>query len=140
MTLLPSSVRAGQVDSTLPVDFALPWVAPRDIGDVAAARLLATDWHGRHTLGVHGPRDLSFAEVAKILSSVLGRNIAAQQVPEDVMAEGMRGVGLNAAQIEAILGMSRGLLDLVPGNPRELATTTRTTLDAWVYEELRPLL
>ena len=27
---------------TMPVDMKLPWVDPRDIGDVAAARLLST--------------------------------------------------------------------------------------------------
>lgn len=134
------AVRAGQVGATLPVDFALPWVAPRDIGDVAAARLLSTGWHGRHTLGVHGPADLSFGDVAKVLSAALGTEIRAVQHPEDAVAGELRGFGLTEAQIEAVLGMSRGMLDLVPENPREMITTTPTTLGSWAWAELRPLV
>lgn len=134
------AVRAGRVGSTLPVDHRMPWVSPRDIGDVAAVRLLAPHWIGRHTLGVHGPADLSFAEVAGILSEVLGRDINATRIPEEAAAEGLRGAGLSEARIAAILGMSRGQRGFTPENPRELVTTTPTTLGAWAQAVLQPLL
>ena len=38
-----------------PVDLQPAWVDPRDVGDVAAARLLATDWSGRQVQAVHRP-------------------------------------------------------------------------------------
>ena len=41
------AIRSGTIPVILPVDHALPWVAPRDIAEVAATRLLSTDWSGR---------------------------------------------------------------------------------------------
>jgi uncharacterized protein YbjT (DUF2867 family) len=134
------AVRSGVLSTTLPVDHRMPWVAPRDVGEVAVARLLAGDGTGRHTLGVHGPEDLSFAEAAGIAGAALGRPLTARQVPEGEAAAALRAAGLTAAQVEGVLGMSRGMRDLVPENPRELVTTTPTTLGAWAYAVLRPAL
>lgn len=134
------SVRAGRISSTLPVEHRMPWVAPRDIGDVAAARLLAPHWIGRHALGVHGPQDLSLTEVAQILTTALGRDISAEQVSEETVAAGLREMGMTGEQVEAVLGMSRGQRGFTPENPRELITTTPTTLGAWAHVVLRPLL
>lgn len=134
------SVRAGVLTTTLPAGHRMPWVDPRDIGDVAAARLLSTAWTGRHTLGVHGPADLSFTEAAAILSTALGRTVAAQEIPEEAAAAAMRGAGFTAAQVDAALGMFRGQRDFTPENPRAAITTTPTPLSAWAYAVLRPAL
>lgn len=135
------SIRAGVLTTTHPVDRPLAWVAPLDIATVAATRLLSTDWHGVRTLGVHGPADLSFAQVAEILSDVLGRPVTAQQVGEQDQAQALAEFGMTSAQVDAILGMTRGFDDgFVPADPRSIATTTPTTLGAWAYEHLRPAL
>lgn len=135
------SIRAGVLTTTHPVDRRLAWVAPLDIATVAAARLLSADWRGVHTLGVHGPADLSFAQVAEILSDVLGQPVTAQQVGEHQQAKTLAGYGMTSAQVDAILGMTRGFDDgFEPADPRSIATTTPTTLGAWAYEHLRPAL
>ncbi|KQR07674.1 NAD(P)H-binding protein [Cellulomonas sp. Leaf334] len=134
-------IRAGVLTTTHPVDRPLAWVAPLDIATVAATRLLSTDWHGVQTLGVHGPADLSFAQVADILGDVLGRPVSAQQVSEQDQAQALAGFGMTPAQVEAVLGMTRGFADgFEPEDPRTIATTTPTTLGAWAYEHLRPAL
>jgi uncharacterized protein YbjT (DUF2867 family) len=123
---------------TMPVDMKLPWVDPRDIGDVAAARLLSTDWTGRHVLAVHGPQDLTFAEAAAIVAEATGRSVHAEQIPDEAMRSALRSAGLGEPVIEGILGMSIGLReDFVPEQERTLLTTTPTTLRAWAYEHLR---
>ena len=99
-------IRDGVLTTTHPVDRPLAWVAPLDIATVAATRLLSTDWHGVQTLGVHGPADLSFAQVAQILSDVLGRPVTAQQVGEQDQAQALAGFGMTPAQVDAILGMT----------------------------------
>ena len=134
------SIRSGVLITILPVDHRMPWVDPRDIGDVAAARLLATDWHGRHTLGVHGPQDLSLREVAAVVGAAVGRPLSAQQISEPEYAGMLRSAGLTEAQAEGILGMSRGQLGFTPEDPRSLVTTTPTSLAAWAYGVLRPAL
>lgn len=134
------SLRAGVLSTMLPPEHRMPWVDPRDVGEVAAARLLAPDWTGRTTQGVHGPQDLSFSEAARIIGDAVGRPLAVEQVPEDDMAAALRAAGLTPAQTEGVLGMSRGQLGFTPENPRHYLTTTPTTLGAWAYENLRPLL
>lgn len=134
------TVRSGMLVTTLPVDHRLPWVDPRDVGDIAAARLLAADWSGRHTLGVHGPQDLSYAEVAQIAGDAVGRPLTAQQVPEADVAALLRTAAFTEARIDGILGMSRGQIGFTPEDPRDFTTTTPTTLAGWAYAVLRPAL
>jgi uncharacterized protein YbjT (DUF2867 family) len=50
------SMRDGVLRAPMPLDYAQPWVDPRDIGEIAAARLLSEGWSGRHVQAVHGPR------------------------------------------------------------------------------------
>ena len=133
----PGALEEGVLRVTWPVDSTMPWVDPRDVGDVAAARLLATDWSGRQVQAVHGPEDLSYAQVASIVSQVTGRPLRAEQIPDDEMRVALRGAGLGDAQVEGILGMSTGLReDFVPEGARTILTTTPTTLASWAQEHL----
>jgi uncharacterized protein YbjT (DUF2867 family) len=133
----PGALDEGVLRVTTPVDATMPWVDPRDVGDVAAARLLATDWSGRHVQAVHGPEDLSYADAASIVARVTGRPLRAEQIPDDEMRAGLRAAGLGEAQVEAVLGMSTGLReDFVPEDPRTILTTTPTTLASWACEHL----
>ncbi|GEA89111.1 NAD(P)H-binding protein [Cellulomonas cellasea] len=134
-------LRSGTLTTTLPLDQPLPWVDPRDIGDVAAARVLSTTWAGRTTQGVHGPADLSFDDVARVLTDATGHTVVATRVTDEQVAGELRGFGLTDAQVDAVVGMSRGLRgDFVPEDRRSALTTTPTTLAAWAHEHLRPLL
>lgn len=49
------AVRAGTIPVVLPLDQPLPWVAPRDIAEVAVTRLLSTEWSGRHVQASTAP-------------------------------------------------------------------------------------
>lgn len=134
-------LRRGELPTPWPLDQPMPWVDPRDIGDVAAARLLAGQWSGRHVQAVHGPEDLTFAGVAEIVSQVLGHSVRALPISEDQLRDALRSVGLAPAQVEGIVGMSSGLsADFVAEDERSLLTTTPTTLAAWANAHLRPAL
>lgn len=121
-------------------DRPMPWVDPRDIGDVVAARLLSDAWRGRVVQAVHGPQDLSFRQVAEILTDALGRPIRLEVVTDDDVRAALLGAGLPPSAVEGIVGMTAGSRDLVPEQPRDLVTTTPTTLAGWAYAHLRPLL
>src|SRR5918999_227998 len=137
LSMDPGALEEGVLRVTWPVDAQMPWVDPRDVGDVAAARLLATDWSGRQVQAVHGPEDLSYAQAASIVSRATGRPLRAEQIPDDQMREALRAAGLGAAQVEGILGMSIGLReDFDPEDPRTVLTTTPTTLGSWAQEHL----
>lgn len=134
------SLREGVLPTLWPPDLAMPWVDPRDIGEVAAARLLAGGWSGRQVQAVHGPEDLSFSRVAEVLGSVLGREVRADRVPDDDARAGLRSVGSSAGQVEGVVGMAAGLREgFVPEQERDVLTTTPTTLAAWAHTHLRPL-
>jgi uncharacterized protein YbjT (DUF2867 family) len=132
-------LRQGALATTLPLDQRLAWVDPRDVGDVAAARLLSTAWSGRHTQGVHGPADLSFTEAASVLTDALGRPVRAVRITDEQAAAPLRELGLTERQVDGTIGMLRGMRGpFVPEDPRSVRTTTPTTLGAWARTVLRP--
>lgn len=136
-----AALRGGVLSVIVPTDAPMAWVAPRDIAEVAAAWLLRTDWTGRHVQAVHGPEDLSWDQVASITGEATGRPLRVQRIPDEEQAAQLSGAGMSPRQVESIMGMSAGLRDgHRPDPPRTVASTTPTTLRAWAYEVLRPLL
>ena len=137
----PDSVRNGVVRVAAAVDYAQPWVDPRDIGEIAAARLLWQGWSGRQVQAVHGPEDLTLTRVAGILTAALGRPIRAETISADAQRRSLRSAGFGEKQVEGMVGMSAVMRpDFVPEDERSIITTTPTTLAAWAYSHLRPLL
>lgn len=135
------SLRACRLQTVLPLDAPMSWVAPRDIAEVAALTLVNAEWRGRRVQAVHGPGDLSWAEVAKILTEELGREVCVERITDEQMRDQYLGAGMPQAWADALLGMSTGLRDdFVPEQARSIVTTTPTRLRSWVREELAPLV
>jgi uncharacterized protein YbjT (DUF2867 family) len=135
------SLRAGVLRACMPVDYAQPWVDPRDIGDVAAARLLSPGWSGRHVQAVHGPEDLTLTQVAEIVTDAAGHRVRAETISPEAQRASLRASGLGDKQVEGIAGMSSVTSgQFVAEDKRSTVTTTPTTLAAWVYGTLRPAL
>ena len=130
-------MRAGTLTTTRPADAPMPWVDPRDVGEVAAARLLAPGWTTSSVQAVHGPADLSWQQVAEIAGTALGRPVAVQVISDDDLRGALRSAGLTPGVVEAIVGMTAGLRDgFVPEQPRTPVSTTPTTLASWAAEHL----
>lgn len=72
----------GRILSFYPPDFALPMVAPRDIGRIAADLLLASvaDTGIRY---VEGPRRYTSSEVAEAMGEALGQPVVVEAVPRE---------------------------------------------------------
>jgi uncharacterized protein YbjT (DUF2867 family) len=138
LLLDPGALEEGVLRIVLPVDHPMPWVDPRDVGDIAAARLLSTSWSGRHVQAVHGPEHLTYARATEIVTAATGRPLRAERISDDDMRAGLRAAGFPDSFVEAVLGMSTGLReDFEPEDPRTILTTTPTTLAAWAHEHLR---
>jgi uncharacterized protein YbjT (DUF2867 family) len=74
---LPQANAIRQMNSVagpLRPDLKIPMIATRDIGTAAADVLLHPTIHGKHTRELLGQRDLSYSEVASILSKALGKS------------------------------------------------------------------
>ncbi|GAA3113432.1 NAD(P)H-binding protein [Streptomyces rectiviolaceus] len=137
LTLQIEALRAGTIQTVLPLDASMGWVAPRDIAEVAATVLLNPSWQGRRIQAVHGPEDLTWSQVGHILTTELGRRVAVEAVNDEAMYEQYLAAGMSPGLATAVLGMSTGLRDgFVPEQPRSIVSTTPTTLRSWVHEEL----
>ncbi|MCA2213233.1 NAD(P)H-binding protein [Jidongwangia harbinensis] len=134
-------LRAGTLTTTMSADTPQPWVDPRDVGEVAAARLLATDWSGVAVQAVHGPADLTWRQAAGVVAAATGRPIDLRVVSDADLRAGLVAAGLSEAAADAMVGMTVGLRDgYVPEQLRSPASATPTTLESWAYAVLRPLL
>jgi uncharacterized protein YbjT (DUF2867 family) len=135
------SMRDGVLRAPMPLDYAQSWVDPRDIGEIAAARLLSEGWSGRQVQAVHGPEDLTLSQVAGIISKATGRRVRAETISQEVLRGVLRSAGLGDKQVEGVAGMSAVMReDFVAEDKRSIVTTTPTTLAAWSHAHLRPAL
>jgi uncharacterized protein YbjT (DUF2867 family) len=135
------SIREGVLKAPMAVDYAQPWVDPRDISEIAAARLLSAGWSGRHVQAVHGPENLTLSGVAEIISEVTGRRVRAETISQDTLRRSLRAAGLGDKQVEGTAGMSAVMRDdFIAEDKRSILTTTPTTLAAWAYVHLRSAL
>lgn len=135
------SIRDGVLRAPMPLDYAQPWVDPRDIAEVAAARLLCPDWSGRQVQAVHGPEDLTFTQVAGIVTEATGHPVRAETISEEALRSSLRAAGFGDKQVDGMAGMSAVTrADFVPEHKRSIVTTTPTTLAAWAHAHLRTAL
>lgn len=134
-------LREGRLTTTMPADRPMPWVDPRDVGEVAAARLLASGWSGTVVQAVHGPADLSWADVAAVIAAGTGTKVSVNVISDREMADGLRQAGLAEPAVAALIGMTAGTRDdFQPEQPRTAVSTTPTTLAEWVAGTLGPML
>ncbi|MEN6450854.1 MAG: NmrA family NAD(P)-binding protein [Thermoguttaceae bacterium] len=132
----------GRVSLPITGSFAYPMIATRDIGRVAAGRLINTNWKGRVVQELHGPVDLSFREMADVLSQVLDRKIVYVKAdPRDFREELVKkGLSENVADslLEMYGAMESGQIRTT--QPRTPETTTPTTLAEFAREVIVPLI
>ena len=120
-------------------DRKLPAVATRDIAAVAADLLLDHSWTGRDHVAVLGPEDLSFDDMANIMSEVLGIPVRFQQIPGEAYKENMMGLGMSDAMAQGMLDMGLAKDNgLDSAEPRTPESTTPTTFRRWCEEALKP--
>lgn len=113
---------------------------PRDIGDIVAARLLNGSWSGQSVQHIDGPEDLSWNDIARIVTAATGKEIQAVETTADDTRQALTGAGISLAAAEGFIEMGTGVADGVDGHERTYVTTTPTTLEAWAYANLRPAL
>jgi uncharacterized protein YbjT (DUF2867 family) len=129
---------AGIYGSALAGDLRMAQIATRDIGEVAARRMLALDWKGRAVQELHGQRDLTMNEVTAVLGRAIGRpDLRYVAFPYADAQQGMVGAGLSADMAALYVEMSRGFNDgaIRATQPRGPSTTTPTTIE-WFAEHV----
>jgi uncharacterized protein YbjT (DUF2867 family) len=128
---------AGPVKEDLP----LPMIATRDIGAFAAEALLKLDFAGKSTHELQGPRDVTYADVAKIVGAAIGKaDLAYNHVPASQLKPVLIQMGMSSNMADLLLEMADALnsghmktLEL-----RSPANTTPTALETFVGEIFLP--
>ena len=129
----------GMFFDALSGDLKLPTCATRDIATVAAKLLLDSSWSGVDSVPVLGPEDLSFNDMAHIMSEVLGRPVRYQQIPDETFEAQLTGHGMSDARAQGMLDMMRAKnKGLDKAQPRTPQGTTPTSFRQWCEEVLKP--
>jgi uncharacterized protein YbjT (DUF2867 family) len=120
-------------------DRKLPSCATRDIAATAARLLLDGSWSGAGHVAVLGPEDLSFNDMAQIMSEVLSQPVRYQQIPGQALKDRLTGSGMSDAMAQATVDMmiakDQGLDNAEPRTPE---STTPTSFRQWCEEVLKP--
>ncbi len=120
-------------------EFKTPMVATRDIAASGAKLLLDQAWTGQGGLAVLGPEDLSFNDMAAIMTEVLGKPIRFQPISGDAYKAQLVQYGASAV-------FAQGLVDMMSAKdqgmdnaePRTAENTTPTSFRRWCEEVLKP--
>jgi uncharacterized protein YbjT (DUF2867 family) len=129
----------GMFFSPISGDRKLPTCATRDIAAAAAKLLVDTSWSGKGSVAVLGPEDLSFNDMAKIVSDVLGKPVRFQQIPFDAFKARLTGQGMSEAMAQGMVGMMVAKNERMDNaEPRTPQNTTPTSFRQWCEEVLRP--
>jgi uncharacterized protein YbjT (DUF2867 family) len=129
----------GMFFSPVSGDLKAPTCATRDTAAVAAKLLLDHSWSGNASVPVMGPEDLSFNDMAKIMSEVLGKPISFQQIPGQAFKSQMTKFGMSDAMAQAMLDMQVAKNEgLDNAEPRTAQSTTPTSFRQWCREVLKP--
>lgn len=114
------------------------WAARNDYA-VAAAAVLAGDGHENRVYELAGP-PRTYEEFARAIGSVLGREVAVQQVDDPAYGEFLSGLGLPEWMVETFTDVQRGIregaLDVERGDLETLLGRAVTPLE----ENIRGIL
>ena len=120
-------------------DRKLPACATRDIAAAAARLLLDATWSGQGHAAVLGPEDVSFNDMARVMSEVLGKPVRYQQIPFAAYKARFVELGMSEAMAQGMTDMAAAKNSgLDNAEPRTPANTTPTTFRRWCEEELKP--
>jgi uncharacterized protein YbjT (DUF2867 family) len=113
--------------------------ATTDIAAQAVKLLTDRSWSGQGGVGVFGPEDLSFNEIAAIMTDVLGMPVRFQPVPYQAYKAQLVQYGASEAFAESLVEMHEAKdkgLDNV--EPRTAENTTPTSFREWCEDVLKP--
>lgn len=132
---------AGILPGALQSDAPMPWIATKDIGQYAAARLGARDFSGSTAQELHGQRDISMQEAASVVGRAIGKpDLAYVQMPGPAFGAALRKAGLPEKTSDLIVemcdGANAGLM--APQEQRSPSNTTPTTLESFVQNIFSP--
>ena len=96
----------GMFFSPIAGDRKLPSVATRDIAAAASRLLLDSSWSGVDEIPLLGPEDLSFNDMSRIISEVLGKEVRFQQTTFEAYKDRFVSFGMSEAMAQGMTDMA----------------------------------
>jgi uncharacterized protein YbjT (DUF2867 family) len=139
---LPSILQAGQMYTTFAGDTRFPMIATRDIGERAAELLARRDWSGEVVVELQGAGEVSYDDVARVLSEVLGKPITHVTVSPEQLKEALTAMGASAQIAAAFAEMTASVESghIHFHEDRSDANTTPTTYPVFAQQVFKPAL
>ncbi len=120
-------------------DRKLPTVATRDIAAAASRLLRDARWSGVGEVPLLGPEDLSYDDMAEIMSQELGKDVRFQQITFEAYKDRFIRLGMSDAMAQGYTDMAwaknEGLDNGVQRTPQN---STPTSFRQWCEEVLKP--
>ncbi len=141
LTFIEPLLTGSDVAGPYQPELKLPMIATEDIGTAAADALLGQSFTGHSVRELHGERDLSMMEAAKIIGQAIGKpdaryiQISAADTMRNMLAT---GVSRNVAglMMDVVEGINSGIISTT--QPRSPETTTATSFETFVNKEFLP--
>ncbi len=129
----------GMFFSPIDGDLKLPSCATRDIAAVAAELLTDDSWSGQDHVAVMGPEDLSWNDMAAVMTDVLGSAIRFQRISfDDYKAQFLKN-GMSDAMAQGMTDMAIAKNEgLDQAEPRTAQSSTPTSFRTWCETVLKP--
>jgi len=131
----------GNLMGPVRADLPLAMIATRDIGAAAADALLKLNFQGKTTRELQGARDVTYADVARVIGEAIGKpGLAYKQVPGAQLKPALQQMGMSANMADLLLEMTDSLNSgyMKALEPRTRENTTPTTLEVFVAERFVP--
>ncbi|WP_144156143.1 NAD(P)H-binding protein [Paraburkholderia sp. BCC1885] len=135
------AIRQGKMVGPIDPEKKLPHTAARDIAAAAAGLLIDRSWAGERDVPVLGPEELSYRDLAAIVSEVLGRKVCYAHQSYEAYKEAAIARGLTDAFAQGFVDMLRAKeegMDNVAS--RDTAIIGPTSFRQWVEHELKPAI
>jgi uncharacterized protein YbjT (DUF2867 family) len=131
----------GKMAGPVRSDLALPMIATRDIGAVAADFLERRDFQGKQRRELLGARDVTYTQVAKVIGTAIGKpDLTYQQLPATQLKTALTQMGMSPNMADLLLEMAEALNSghMRALEPRSAQNTTPTTIETFVSEVFVP--
>lgn len=123
--------------SPMKADLPISMIATKDIAAEAARLLLDLKFMGKSVKELLGQRDLSMAEVTRVLGKAIGKpDLKYVQFPYEEAEKAMLSMGLSPSVAQAFIEMSRGFNDgiIKTTEKRSAQNTTPTSIEEFAKE------
>jgi uncharacterized protein YbjT (DUF2867 family) len=129
----------GTFFSPIAGDRKLPTVATRDIAAAAARLLLDAGWSGVGEVPLLGPEDLSFNDMAEVMSDVLAKEIRFQRTTFEAYKDRFASFGMSDAMAQGMTDMAWAKNEGIDnGVQRTPENSTPTSFRQWCERVLKP--